>query len=776
MSSTLIIVESPAKCAKIEKMLGSGYKCIASYGHIRELNGLASIDINNNFMPKFSNIESKNFQISKIRKAITNAGDVLLAADDDREGEAIAWHICKCFNLPIETTKRIIFHEITENAIKNAVKNPILLNMDVVHAQQARQILDLLVGYKISPILWDKIETAHKSGLSAGRCQSPALRLIYDNQKSIDASPGRKVYNTLGYFTSKNIQFSLNYNHDSEETISNFLEKSVEHSHIYNCSQPRNTTKNPPKPFTTSTLQQAASNELRISPKVTMQACQKLYEEGYITYMRTDSTTYSKDFLKTADEFIKKTYGDRYVREDLSTLAERGETKKKKSKKEKEKENNAQEAHEAIRPTNISRLKADENLGSKECRVYNLIRRNTLESCMSPATYKAVTATISAPEKHQYKYGAEHVVFQGWKIVAGSEDKSDIYNFLTTLSKNTEIDYKSIISKVSMKDLKTHYTEAKLVQLLEQNGIGRPSTFSSLVDKIQERGYVKKDNVKGKSIKCVDFELTQEELIENETKREFGNEKGKLVIQPLGILVIEFLIDKFNTLFDYQYTKLMEDNLDIIAKGEKVWYNLCRECLDQIIVLSSGMTRDRLNIPIDDKHSYIIGKYGPVIKCVYGSKTTFKNVKSDIDVEKLKKGEYTLDELIVSKPKTGKDLGQHENKSVILKTGRYGNYVEWGDIKKAVSFDKEFDDVELSDIIPQLIASQNVGIVRSITSEISIRNGKYGDYIFYKKSEWKKPRFIKLKDFSTDDGNKDYRSCNLEQIKTWLKKIHKITC
>ena len=776
MSSTLIIVESPAKCAKIEKMLGSGYKCIASYGHIRELNGLASIDINNNFMPKFSNIESKNFQISKIRKAITNAGDVLLAADDDREGEAIAWHICKCFNLPIETTKRIIFHEITENAIKNAVKNPILLNMDVVHAQQARQILDLLVGYKISPILWDKIETAHKSGLSAGRCQSPALRLIYDNQKSIDASPGRKVYNTLGYFTSKNIQFSLNYNHDSEETISNFLEKSVEHSHIYNCSQPRNTTKNPPKPFTTSTLQQAASNELRISPKVTMQACQKLYEEGYITYMRTDSTTYSKDFLKTADEFIKKTYGDRYVREDLSTLAERGETKKKKSKKEKEKENNAQEAHEAIRPTNISRLKADENLGSKECRVYNLIRRNTLESCMSPATYKAVTATISAPEKHQYKYGAEHVVFQGWKIVAGSEDKSDIYNFLTTLSKNTEIDYKSIISKVSMKDLKTHYTEAKLVQLLEQNGIGRPSTFSSLVDKIQERGYVKKDNVKGKSIKCVDFELTQEELIENETKREFGNEKGKLVIQPLGILVIEFLIDKFNTLFDYQYTKLMEDNLDIIAKGEKVWYNLCRECLDQIIVLSSGMTRDRLNIPIDDKHSYIIGKYGPVIKCVSGSKTTFKNVKSDIDVEKLKKGEYTLDELIVSKPKTGKDLGQHENKSVILKTGRYGNYVEWGDIKKAVSFDKEFDDVELSDIIPQLIASQNVGIVRSITSEISIRNGKYGDYIFYKKSEWKKPRFIKLKDFSTDDGNKDYRSCNLEQIKTWLKKIHKITC
>ena len=395
MSHTLIIVESPAKCAKIEKMLGSGYKCIASYGHIRELNGLASIDVDNNFTPKFSNIESKSFQISKIKRAITNSGEVLLAADDDREGEAIAWHICQCFKLPIQTTKRIIFHEITETAIKNAVKNPTRLNIDVVHAQQARQVLDLLVGYKISPILWDKIDVAHKAGLSAGRCQSPALRLIYDNQKSIDASPGRKVYNTVGYFTSKNLQFSLNYNHDSEDTMGDFLEESADHSHIYNCSQPRNTTKNQPKPFTTSTLQQAASNELRISPKVTMQACQKLYEEGYITYMRTDSTTYSKDFLKTADSFIKKTYGDKYVREDLATLAERGETKKKKkSKKEKEKENNAQEAHEAIRPTDIARLKAEESLGSRECRVYNLIRRNTLESCMSPATYKSlITAT-----------------------------------------------------------------------------------------------------------------------------------------------------------------------------------------------------------------------------------------------------------------------------------------------------------------------------------------------------------------------------------------------
>jgi len=772
MSHTLVIVESPAKCAKIEKMLGTGYKCIASYGHIRELNGLMSIDINNNFTPRFSSIQSKRLQISKIQKAITNSKEVLLAADDDREGEAIAWHVCQCFSLPTNTTKRIIFHEITETAIKNAVKNPTLLNMDIVHAQQARQVLDLLVGYKISPILWDKIDIAHKAGLSAGRCQSPALRLIYDNQKSIDASPGRKVYNTIGYFTSKNLQFTLNYNHDSEETMGNFLEESTEHTHVYNCSQPRNTTKNQPKPFTTSSLQQAASNELKLSPKITMQACQKLYEEGYITYMRTDSTTYSKDFLKTADDFIKKTYGDKYVREDLNSLAERKETKKKKSKKEKE--TNAQEAHEAIRPTDISRIEIDKNIGPREVRVYRLIHRNTLESCMAPASYKAITATITAPEKYEYKHSSEQAVFLGWKIVAGGDSKSDVYNFLLTLKKNAEISYKTIISKVSMKDLKAHYTEAKLVQLLEQNGIGRPSTFSSLVDKIQERGYVKKDNVKGKSIKCVDFELTQEELIENETKREFGNEKGKLVIQPLGLLVIEFLIDKFNTLFNYQYTKLMEDTLDIIAKGEKIWYELCRECLEQINELSQGLTRDRLNISIDDKHSYIIGKYGPVIKCISGGKTTFKNVKPDINLEKLKAGEYTLDDLVISKPKVGRELGKHENKSVILKTGRFGNYVEWGEIKKAVTFDKEIDEVNLDDIIPQLTNIVGKGIVRTINNEISIRDGKYGHYIFYKKPEWKKPRFIKLKDFETNDGNTDYLTCNLDSIKLWLKEKHKI--
>ena len=298
MGYTLIIVESPAKCKKIEGYLGQQYKCMASFGHLRSLTNLKSIDIPNHFAPTFSIMESKRQQITKLRNAIKKADDVILAADDDREGEAIAWHICQMFSLSVHTTKRIIFHEITKPALQKAVSQPTVLNLDLVYAQQARQILDLVVGFKVCPILWQKISQKTKSGLSAGRCQTPALRIVYDNQKSIDESPGRKVYQITGYFTSKNLAFVLNHNYDSERIVETFLENTVDHEHVYTCGPTRSTIKRPPEPFTTSTLQQMASNALRLSPKDTMRLCQTLYEGGYITYMRTDSTTYSKDFIK----------------------------------------------------------------------------------------------------------------------------------------------------------------------------------------------------------------------------------------------------------------------------------------------------------------------------------------------------------------------------------------------------------------------------------------------------------------------------------------------
>ena len=313
MSYILILVESPAKCSKIEKFLGPGHKVLGSYGHITHLSKLTQIDVENNYKPSFEIIESKQMQINKIKRAINQAKETILATDDDREGEAIAWHICQVFNLNIETTKRIIFHEITEKAIKKSLINPGTINMDLVYAQQGRQILDLIVGFKLSPLLWKHIVYNTKNSLSAGRCQTPALRIIYDNYKDILESPGKLSFNSTGFFTSKNIQFNLNYNHDSDESIKEFLEKSINHNYILNKSQEKETKKNHPQPFTTSGLQQSANSNINSSPKETMALAQKLYEGGYITYMRTDSKVYSEEFVNKCHAFIKNKYNEKFI-------------------------------------------------------------------------------------------------------------------------------------------------------------------------------------------------------------------------------------------------------------------------------------------------------------------------------------------------------------------------------------------------------------------------------------------------------------------------------
>ena len=622
----LVIVESPAKCRKIESYLGTGYKCIASFGHIRDIkDGLKGIDVQNNFKPTFRLLPNKSKFIKPLRAAINKAKEVILATDDDREGEAIAWHICKAFNLPVSTTPRIIFHEITKSAIKKAVANPTVVDMNKVNAQQARQILDCLVGFTISPILWANI--SRKSGLSAGRCQTPALRLIYDNQQEINNAPGRIAYDTTGYFTDKNLEFKLNHHHNNEVEMGDFLESSAEFEHILTCTKPVAKKKQPPLPFTTSALQQKASNILHFSPKRTMTTAQKLYEQGFITYMRTDSRTYSKEFIAKAKGFIEGKWSAQYVNKNIFALSQRKTSKKKKN-------DNAQEAHEAIRPTDIKRQKLASNIDPAQQRLYNLIWTNTVESCMAPAEYNLVTAKITAPDKHHYKHSEELITFPGWLIVKGYEKTNPIYNFLLKLKQNTKVDYSKIQSKMTLKDLKTHYTEARLVQQLERVGIGRPSTFSSLVAKIQDRGYVKKDNVKGKPLKCVDFTLEGNELEEDETTRIFGEEKNKLVIQHTGLIVIEFLIKQFNPLFVYPYTKNMEDTLDEIAKGAKLWHSLCQSCYDEMNQLSKKISKNnKEHIKIDDKHVYMIAKYGPVVKYEENGKAKFKSAKKDLDLD-----------------------------------------------------------------------------------------------------------------------------------------------
>jgi len=782
----LIIVESPAKCKKIEDYLGSNYKCIASYGHLRSLDNLKNIDYANNFKPEFTIIEKKQQQINKLSKAIQSSSEVYIATDDDREGEAIGWHICQLFDLPIENTKRIIFHEVTKSALEQAVNNPTTINMNLVYAQQARQILDLIVGYTLSPLLWKHISRKSKQGLSAGRCQSPALKLIYDNQNEINENPGKLTYSLNGFFTSNNLMFTLSKEFDDGKIVEEFLEESINFDHIIKKEKPKKVSKKSPEPFITSTLQQACNNEYHISPKETMSICQKLYEEGHITYMRTDSKVYSKEFIEKSKTYIQGKYGEEYISSTIDSLSEKKskETKSKEkktkekgskekgTKKKKEEDNKAQEAHEAIRPTDINTNSlTDDKFSPREKKVYLLIWKNTIKSCMSEAIVNSLSCKISAFMDCYYKYSCEEIVFLGWKIIDTTEKENPNYNLLLMIKDNSIIQYNKITAKNTLKSLKSHINEAKLVKLLEENGIGRPSTFSSLVDKIQERGYVKKDNVKGKKIECVDYELIENEIEETTSEKEFGNEQNKLIIQPVGNMVIEFLTKHFDDIVGYDYTKNMENELDNIAKGENIWYKLCEECYKMIHSKSSELqTETKQIIHIDDNHIYMIAKYGPVIKCTNGDDITFKKVKKNIDFQKLSNGEYTLEEIIDESNDVGKYLGMYENEKIFLKKGKYGLYVTWGDKNKSLTYmKKEEHNITYEDVIQFIEKPTN--IIRYLTDNVSIRNGKFGNYIFYKTDSMKKPKFLTLQ------GYKDNIQTAVEEdLITWIENKHEITC
>jgi DNA topoisomerase-1 len=787
-TTTLVIVESPAKCKKIEDYLGPGYKCVASYGHLCALPSLKNIDIENNFNPTYTVIDNaiKKRQIEILRKEIKNANEVILASDDDREGEAISWHICELFKLDINKTKRITFNEITEQAIKNAIKAPRTINMDIVNAQKARQILDILVGFKISPMLWKFITNSKgkENALSAGRCQTPALRLIYDNLEEIKTAEERKVYNTTGYFTNSNIAFDLNKQYETDDDMINFLDNSADFSHVYTCSKPIKIFKQPPEPFTTSRIQQVASNELHYAPKETMRICQLLYEGGYITYMRTDSKTYSNEFVDVVKSYILRTYseGETYINENINNIITGTSINTSNKKKSKQAADNLrQEAHEAIRPTNISLFELPETMDSKERRMYKLIWENTLESCMSPASFYSVTANISAYQNTKFIYTSELIHFPGWKIVAKkylTENKE--FQYLQQIKQDSFIPYKKICAKVTIKGSKQHYTEARLVQLLEERGIGRPSTFSSLVDKIQERGYVKKEDIKGKELVCKDFELENNEICEIETKREFGNEKSKLVIQPLGIIVMEFLEKHFDSLFNYNYTCIMEESLDKIAKGQLVWVDLCEKCNKEIDDLVDGLKYEtKIEIKLDENNTYLIGKYGPVIKCVEEvdgkEEIKFKPIKKDIDLKMIEDGTYTTEEIIDTNKnvKSQYILGQHNGKDVILRKGKFGLYISWGENSKTLKDlgNRPIENITFDDIKKYLEEGSN--LIREINSSLSIRKGPKGDYLFFKTGRMKKPVFYDIKAF-INETSEDYKICDITILKSWITEKYDV--
>ena len=762
----LIIVESPSKCGKIESYLGQDYKCIASKGHIRQLDGLKNIDIKNNFTPTFTIIKEKAQHIKTMREIITQfkKENIILATDDDREGEGIAWHICEIFNLPIERTKRILFHEITQKAIKDAIKIPTIVNIDLVKAQHARQILDILVGFKVSPHLWKHIFSSKSNALSAGRCQTPALRLVYENEMERREKGLEKSYKTVGYFTDKNLEFVLGHNFTKETCLSKFLLESKTFGHMLTVEKDKNSVKSAPKPFNTSRLLQVASSTISSSPKLTMQLCQSLYQNGHITYMRTDSTKYAPPFLETAKQYISEAFGESYLGQFNNII-----------------NNSKENPHEAIRVTDITRTTIVSK-NSKEMTLYKLIWRNTVESCMANAKYLNTDILISAPDivvnkkskKIEYHHLVEMPVFMGWKIVNTRETSIDEINglklYLKSLQSNP-VSWTKIKSNVVVRNKTSYYTEASLIKRLEDLGIGRPSTFATLIETIQDRGYVKCTDIVGEKMKCNEFVLTPDILDKISIEKEFGNEKSKLQVQDLGILCIEFLVKHFEELFSYGYTENMENDLDKIASGlgHDKWYEICEQNLETIKELSKGLSKLKKDrYIIDENNELLFTQYGPSIKQTVGEETKYFKTKIDkIDMERLKNDEYSLEELI----KTEEDcLGKYKGFSLNIKTGKFGNYFEYGTNRVSVKeWKRPITDMDYETAVKMLEEKEKntSTVLREINSELSIRNGKYGPYIFFKSETMKKPKFFPLKKCPHE-----YKTCNINTLTEWITATH----
>tara|TARA_B100000902_G_C27320033_1_gene923781 strand:+ start:2737 stop:5088 length:2352 start_codon:yes stop_codon:yes gene_type:complete len=760
----LVIVESPSKCAKIEHYLGSNFACIASIGHLRNINGLKSIDTKNSFEPTFSFIKEKEGHIDSMRKIINKfpKQNVILASDDDREGEAIAWHICEIFDLPIESTKRIIFHEITKNAIIHAVENPTIINMKLVKSQQARQILDIIVGYKISPYLWTHLYNNKDNSLSAGRCQTPALRLVYENEQNKDTNISF-THKIKGIFTNKQLLFDLTHEFDNVDNIQSFLETSKTFNHELIINKPKDTEKKAPKPYHTSSLLQNASNILHYSPKETMSLCQQLYQNGYITYMRTESNKYSKVFVDNMNKYIQKKYNEQFIgNNELIT------------------NNDNTNPHEAIRVTQIE-VKNITSENSRLSTLYKFIWKNTVESCMANAKYQNIQLKLTAPLKFHYSHTIENPIFYGWKIISENKDCNTVQNdnnsLLLYLRSLTKIDYIKIDSFVSYHNKHTYYTESSLIKKLENIGIGRPSTFASIVDTIQERNYVKKQDLEGIKINCTEYTLQNNIIKKNEAEKTFGNEKNKLIIQPIGILSIDFLTKYFQELFSYEYTENMETILDKISGGEEDnWSSICNNCYNQIKTLSKGLSKlKKLSFEIEPNYDIVFECYGPTIKHNKNDGTTEYIPLipgTEINLDKLKNNEYKLNELINTDKEDS--LGTYENEQIFIKTGRYGDYVQWGDNKESLKNLKTPIKDITHDIIVQFLNNKkdnpiDKNILRVINEDISIRKGKFGPYLFYKTSSMKKPEFYNIKKFK--DG---YLSCDKNILIDWLNNTYKL--
>ena len=724
MPKNLVIVESATKAKTIEKILGQDFKVVSCVGHISDLPVKElGVDVKNDFKPKYIIPSEKKPVIKDLKKYVSESDKVWLASDEDREGEAIAWHLYENLNLTNKDYDRIVFHEITKNAILNALDSPREINYNLVNAQQARRVLDRLVGYELSPVLWRKVKT----GLSAGRVQSVSVRLIVEKEREIKNFKTNSIYKSIGTFKNSNgvhLKAELNNKFDSAEEVKVFLQKNINSTYTVSNVEKKPAKKSPTPPFTTSTLQQEASRKLGFGVTRTMSTAQKLYEAGLITYMRTDSVTISEEAKSSILSKIETKYGDSYV--NLRNY--------------KNKNKSAQEAHEAIRPTDIS--VEDISSDYDQQRLYQLIWRRTISSQMSDAQIERTVVNIDSNSFDEIFIARGEVIkFDGFLRVynEGTDDEAhEEKGTLPKLNVNENLDLINIISRESFSRPPSRYTEASLVKKLEELGIGRPATYATTISTIQNRGYVSKGDNEGQERSYKSIELKNVDIIESNSTEKTGSNKGKLVPTDIGIIVNDFLVDNFNNILDYGFTAEVEKSFDKIAEGNQNWTDIIKQFYTDFhtnvnIVKDTAERQSGEKILGDDPVSGRIvkvrlGKFGPIAQIGTvddEDKPIFASLTKEQQLDTI-----TLNEAL-ELFKFPKEIGNYKGDVVTVNNGRYGPYLKYS--SKSISIPKEIDphSVDIDSAIPLIDEKIKADEPIHIYNDLPVTKGKgrFGPFI-----------------------------------------------
>lgn len=671
MAKNLVIVESPAKAKTIEKFLGSDFQVESSYGHIADLPSKEiGVDVENGFKPKYEVSPDKKALVSKLKTLSKNAETVWLASDEDREGEAISWHLAEELKLDRKKTKRIVFHEITKSAILKAIDNPREIDYNLVNAQQARRVLDRLVGYELSPVLWRKI----KGGLSAGRVQSVSVRLIVEREREIQNFNAVASYSIVAEFVNeagKAFKAKLPKNFNTKKEAEDFLNKNIGSKYKVADLETKPTKKSPTAPFTTSTLQQEAARKLYLPVGITMQLAQRLYEAGLITYMRTDSVNLSKDAMDAAEAEIIKSYGKEFSKPRTFANKSKG----------------AQEAHEAIRPTDMSRHTV--NIDRDQARLYDLIWKRTLASQMSDAQLERTNVKIEADNHSEiFTASGEVLLFEGFLKVyleGHDDDEEEQEGMLPALKVNEKLANNYITATERYSRPPARYTEASLVKKLEELGIGRPSTYAPTISTIINRNYVEKGTLEGQERNYTQLTLQNSKVGEKLLKENTGSDKGKLVPTDIGTIVTDFLVKNFGNILDYNFTAKVEQDFDEIAEGNIDWAKMMQDFYNQfhpnVKEVEANAERESgeriLGKDADGRQvSVRLGKFGPMAQIgeADDEDKKFASLMADQNI-----GNITLEEAL-NLFLLPKSLGEYKGEEVEVSNGRYGPYVRHGSV------------------------------------------------------------------------------------------------